>query len=35
VKLKPSRLKDYNFLVSVSHENKFAIAIVYSQLPKI
>ena len=26
VKLKPSRLKDYNFLVSVSHENKFAIA---------
>jgi len=34
VKLKSSKLKDYNFLVSVSHENEFAIAIVYSQLPK-
>ena len=31
VKLNSINLKDYNFLVSVSHENEFAIALVYSQ----
>jgi len=35
VKLKSSKLKNYNFLVSVSHEHEFAIAIIYAQTPKI